>query len=90
MKKFFYQDFIGIFQVITNSSQKDLQLNIDPQFNSFLCDFYTEALAACLITLFSEKKKYNQKQLIDYIMLILQISIPDILKKLLLINQIYK
>ena len=49
--------------------------------NSFLCDFYTEALADCLINLFSEKKKYNQKQIIDYIMIILQNSIPAILKQ---------
>ena len=49
MKKFFYQDFIGIFQVIINSTKKELDISIDPQFEQFLCDFYTEALESCLI-----------------------------------------
>ena len=40
MKKFFYQDFIGIFQVIINSTKKELDISIDPQFEQFLCDFY--------------------------------------------------
>lgn len=81
MKKFFYQDFIGIFQVIINSTKKELDISIDPQFEQFLCDFYTEALASCLINLFSKRKKYDKNQIMNYLILIFHSSIPNIVKK---------
>lgn len=81
MKKFFYQDFIGIFQVIINSTKKELDISIDPQFEQFLCDFYTEALASCLINWFSKRKKYDKNQIMNYLILIFHSSIPNIVKK---------
>ena len=79
LKRFFYQDFIGIVENIVKESEEKLNVSIDEDFRFFLCDFYTEALAGMLINLFQNQESIKRAKLLQYVTVILQTSLPAVL-----------
>lgn len=81
LKRFFYNDFSGIVMTIITRLEEIKGKYIEDDFRNFICDFYTEALAAKLIELLRSKQPYDRKKIIDYVTLTLQASFPAILDK---------
>ncbi|MGN0631523.1 MAG: TetR/AcrR family transcriptional regulator C-terminal domain-containing protein, partial [Ruminococcus sp.] len=67
LKRFFYNDFLGIMITIVTQLEEMLGISTDDDFRNFLCDFYTEALAAKLIEVIRTKQPYDREKLIGYI-----------------------
>lgn len=79
LKRFLYQDFIGIMEKIVRDTEEKLNLTITDNFRCFLCDFYTEAMAGMIINLFQRKEHSDRAQLYEYVSTILNSSLPAIL-----------
>lgn len=80
LKRFFYQDFIGLMENMVRTAEKNLDVTITDSFRNFLCNFYTEAIAGMLIDLFQNPDRYNKDELLQYLSVILHNSLPCILK----------
>ncbi len=81
LKRFFYNDFYGIMKTIVTHLEEILGTPVKEDFRNFICDFYTEALAAKLIEIMRSRQSYDRKKLIGYITITLQASLPEILKR---------
>ena len=81
LKRFFYNDFYGIMKTIVTQLEEILGIPVKEDFRNFICDFYTEALAAKLIEIMRSRQPYDRKKLIGYITITLQASLPEILKR---------
>ena len=79
MKRFFYADFTDMIRTIINKVEIGTGISTDESFKQTVCAFYTEALAGMLIDYFQYKGKYDREELIHSVLLILQVSIPNIL-----------
>ena len=79
LKRFFYQDFIGIIEKTVRESETRLNVTIPDDFRNFLSDFYTEAMAGLLINLFQNPEACNRARMFDYFSVILTTSLPSIL-----------
>ena len=79
LKRFFYRDFIGIVQNLVNNYAKKLDVELDADFNKFLCNFYTEAMAGMVIDLFQNPEACDKVRLYNYFAIIMENSLPSIL-----------
>lgn len=80
LKRFFYQDFIGLMEQMVRESEAANHLQVTDKFRMFVCNFYTEALAGMIINLFQHPDEYNRAELSEYISCILTSSLPATLK----------
>ena len=80
LKRFLYQDFIGLMEKIVRDMEKKLNTTIDDNFRQFLCNFYTEAVAGMVITLFQNPEKCDRARVFGYFSLILNRSLPAVLE----------
>ena len=83
LKRFFYNDFNGIILNIITRLEEILGKKLEEDYRDFICDFYTEALAAKLIEYLRDKKKHNdndKQKIVDYIVMTLQKSLPTLIK----------
>lgn len=81
LKRFFYNDFYGIMITIVTRLEGILGLSLSDDFRNFICDFYTEALAAKLIEVMRSKQPYDREKLIRFISITLQASLPEVIKQ---------
>ena len=79
LKRFLYQDFIGIMEKIVRDTETKLNIEVNDSFRKFICNFYTEALAGMLIDLFQKVHSYDRDELFNYFSIILNTSLPAIL-----------
>lgn len=80
LKRFLYQDFIGIMEKIVRDTEEQIGVQVEDSFRKFVCDFYTEALAGMLINLFQNRQGYDREELLDYFSVILMQSLPGVLR----------
>lgn len=80
LKRFFYNDFYGICRKLIESVEKLVNATISEEYKDFVSNFYTEALAGDLIEILRSKQPYDRKKLIKYVTVILQFSLPAIIK----------
>lgn len=79
LKRFFYQDFIGLIERIVRDNEKKLNTCVSDSFRRFLCNFYTEATAGMLIDLFQKPDEYDKAELLDYLSVMIHTSLPTVL-----------
>lgn len=79
LKRFFYQDFIGLVETIISKNEKKVGTTISDGFRFFLCDLYTEGIAGMIINLFQHPDKYTKENLIDYFTIVMHNSIPAVI-----------
>lgn len=88
MKRFFYADFIEIVHRLIAQAQEESGVTLEKDFENFLCEFYTEALAGTLINWIKQRGERSREKTIEYITDILRSSIkamltaPDSSKKM--------
>lgn len=79
LKRFFYADFIGLMQSTVRAAQKRLNIQIEEEFESFLCDMYTESIASLLINMFQGERQLDVNKTLRHISLIFQVSMQELL-----------
>ena len=79
LKRFFYQDFIGVLEKIVKDVSNQLGVLLDTSFECFLCNFYTEALAGMLIDLFQKPDEYDPDLLFNHFEVLLHTSLPAVI-----------
>lgn len=80
MKRFLYNDFIGLTDTIIRDVEKELDVCVDGRFRDFLAEFFANALAGILINWLKDRGRYSRQEVIDHISLIFKKSLPEILK----------
>ena len=80
LKRFFYQDFIGIIETIIRTTETKMETTISDDFRIFLCDLYAEGIAGMLINLFRHPEKYDKERLIEYFSIVVHNSVPSVIK----------
>jgi probable dihydroxyacetone kinase regulator len=79
MKRFFYADFIELIRGIISNAEQRLGMRADDELKEFLAHFYTEGLAGLLIDEFTDRKGHDPEKAVEYLSLILNCSLPQIL-----------
>ena len=82
MKRFFYADFIDLTRKVINNAEQRLGVHAKQEFKEFLAHFYTEGIAGLLIEEFTEKEGHDPEKAADYFTLILEKSLPSVLKSM--------
>ena len=80
LKRFLYQDFIGVMEKIVRDTENKLQVTIDDPFRHFICNFYTEAVAGMVINLFQNPEKLSRDEVYEYVSILLYNSVPAVIK----------
>lgn len=79
LKRFLYNDFIGIIEKIIRESEHNLNVTISDSFRKFICNFYTEALAGMIISLFQNPESCDRNKLFGFFSVIINNSLPALL-----------
>ncbi|BFL47655.1 TetR/AcrR family transcriptional regulator C-terminal domain-containing protein [Lactonifactor longoviformis] len=79
MKRFLFTDFEEVVCSIIESAEKENNKFLSAEYKSFLCRFYTEALAGVIIDWIKNRKERNRQQVIDYLVNTLKVSLTGIL-----------
>ncbi|MGN0504989.1 MAG: TetR/AcrR family transcriptional regulator C-terminal domain-containing protein [Lachnospiraceae bacterium] len=79
MKRFFFADFNELVVSIIDSAEKEVGKTLDHDYKSFLCTFYTEALAGILIEWIKNRKERNRQQVMEYLVKTMKDSILGIM-----------
>lgn len=79
MKSFLYTDLVEIFIRTIESSAERLGIKVDENFKHFVADFYTEALAGMILSMLQGVTYYNREEIVQNVLLIFKVSIPQIL-----------
>ncbi len=79
LKRFLYQDFIELVEDLIRDAEKAENVVISDNYRTFLCNFYTEAIAGMLINLFQDPQKHDKEEILQYISIIIRQSLPAVL-----------
>lgn len=67
MKRFFYNDFVGVVTSVIDAAEARLEKKVDPAFKEYVAQFYTEALAGMLINWVKEQDKHDRNRVAGYL-----------------------
>ncbi len=81
LKRFISYDFNGIVNKFIEEMEDTIDVHIDAGYRNFICSFYVEALNSIIINLIRTTAHYDRQQVIDYLVLTIKASIPNILKE---------
>lgn len=87
LKRFFYTDFNSILFGAIKSGEDKLGISLDESFEEFLARFYTEAAAGILIDWIKNRVSQDRETVLQNLLLIYRVSIPEILKAKDLLNK---
>lgn len=79
MKRFFFSDFKELVSSIIDSAEEEVGKALSDDYKSFLCFFYTEALAGILIDWIKNRKERNRQQVTEYLVKTIKASLLGIL-----------
>ncbi len=79
-KKIFYDDVIYIVNKLINTLEKSLECSVTPEYKSFLCIFYTEAIFGLLQNSIQEPQLVSVEQFGEYVRTIMMSTLPAALE----------
>lgn len=80
MKLFLYEDIQSIVKTCIDSIEQTLQLHVNDTFKMFLCNLYTEGFSGTLLRQIKNPENLGKEEIIAYYSLIINVSLPAILK----------
>lgn len=80
MKHILKKDFIEVVTSVVEGFEHELNIALAPDYKAFVCEFYTEAMASTLVSMFANPGARSSDTLVSYVSTILKVSIPAILK----------
>lgn len=79
LKRFFYDDFIHIVRLLIDDLEKCLLLHAQESVKSFLCEFYSEALAGILLSNVTGENHYTPEEMIEHMSVMFKYSLTQML-----------
>lgn len=79
LKRFFYLDFFGLIHSAVDQAEKIEKISVSESFKTFLCQFYTEAVAGILLHWIAQRSIQNREQIVLYTSALLRSGIPSAL-----------
>ena len=79
LKRFLYNDFIGLMEKVIHDTEIRTHVSITDDFSTFICHFYTEAIAGMVIDFFKNPNICDKDTIYNYFSIILYHSLPAIL-----------
>ncbi len=76
LKQFFYLDFIACIEALIAQGAKKQGVTLDADYKRFLCAFYTEAIAGCLLDYIINSQSRNREKMIAYLEHLLLRTLP--------------
>ncbi len=76
LKQFFYLDFIACIEALITQGAQKQGVTLDEDYKGFLCAFYTEAIAGCLLDYIISPLSRNRKKMIGYLEHLLLRTLP--------------
>ena len=83
LKRFFYLDFFGLIHSAVDQAEKIEKISVSESFKTFLCQFYTEAVAGILLHWIAQRSIQNREQIVLYTSALLRLSLIHILSQVL-------
>lgn len=80
LKRFLNLDLNCIIYDTIQNGEETLGISVDKPFKEFLSNFYTEAVAGILIDWVKNRISQNREDVLQDLLLICRVSIPEILK----------
>lgn len=80
-KTFFIADFQDLVFSLINGAEKEFGIELDEGYKTFLCSFYTEALAGVLIEWIKNRTEMNQQQVMEYLIHTIKDSLIGIFRQ---------
>ena len=77
MKRFFCKDFIDITSSVIRHAAEKTGCQMDPEFQQFAAEFYTEALAGTLVNWVKNRHEKDREKTIHYLTFIIETAITD-------------
>ena len=77
LKRFFYLDFFGLIHSAVDQAEKIEKISVSESFKTFLCQFYTEAVAGILLHWIAQRSIQNREQIVLYTSALLRSGIPS-------------
>ena len=77
MKRFFYNDFVGVVTSVIDAAEVQLGKHVDPAFKEYVAKFYTEALSGMLIDWAKERDKHEREKVIGYLTAIIGFALKS-------------
>lgn len=81
MNHFFFSDFRELVSSIIDAAEKEVGKTLNSEYKTFLCFFYTEALAGILIDWIKNRKERDRKLVTEYLVKTMKESLLGILNK---------
>lgn len=79
LKRFFYLDFFCLIHSAVDQAEKIEKISVSESFKTFLCQFYTEAVAGILLHWIAQRSIQNREQIVLYTSTLLRSGIPSAL-----------
>ena len=70
----------GVLRDVIKNGEQKLNISVDASFQDFLANFYTEATAGILIDWVKNRLTQDRETVLQNMLLIYRVSIPEILK----------
>lgn len=80
INRFLHTDFCGLIRNVIDTNEQTLNVTVDESFKDFLSKFYTEAISGMLIDWIKNRVTQDREAVIQNMLLICRVSIPEILK----------
>lgn len=80
MRRFLFADFNELVYSIIDSAEKDMGKTLNKEYKTFLCFFYTEALAGVLVDWIKNRQHKDRQETIEYLVTTMRNSLTSILQ----------
>lgn len=80
MKRFLYDDLIGVTGTIVDSVEQMEQLHVPEGFKQFVSQFYAEAVAGIIVDWLQDRLRRSREEVLQNLVLIFRSSLPAILR----------
>ena len=78
MKRFFCKDFIDITSSVIRHAAENNGCQMEPEFQQFVAEFYTEALAGTLVNWVKNRHEKDREKTIGYLTTIIEKAISNL------------
>lgn len=78
MKRFFCKDFIDITSSVIRHAAENNGYQMEPEFQQFVAEFYTEALAGTLVNWVKNRHEKDREKTIQYLTTIIEKAISNL------------
>ncbi|MDO4633728.1 MAG: TetR/AcrR family transcriptional regulator C-terminal domain-containing protein [Eubacteriales bacterium] len=81
LKRFLFNDFIDVIRIYIDAAEQTENLTVSEDFKVFISTFFSEAVAGSILRNIDEPTTQDREKLTQYIMLMIDYTIPHTLRK---------